>query len=69
MSDTDEIHPLTSPKLVEKFLKKNSRHHNSVISVSELARGGEAIVYRVENTTLDEIVAKCTIFQEGADHE
>jgi len=31
---------------------------------SELARGGEAVVFRVEHFGLDEIVAKCTIFTE-----
>lgn len=30
--------------------------------MKELARGGECVVYTVENAELDEIVAKCTLF-------
>ncbi|CDW74222.1 UNKNOWN [Stylonychia lemnae] len=36
------------------------------IHVSELARGGEAVVYRVENMYLDEVVAKCALIKENS---
>lgn len=47
---------------VLEFLKFNSRFYPTVQDVSKIAQGGEAIVYRVEHGELDEIVAKCTIF-------
>jgi len=31
------------------------------IEVRELARGGEAVVYRVEHNNLEEVVVKCTL--------
>jgi hypothetical protein len=34
-----------------------------------LARGGESVVYRVEHTDLDEIVAKCPLLPPNAKHE
>ena len=44
------------------YLKEKSRNYQNVLGVNKIAQGGEAIVYRVEHTGLDEIVAKCTIF-------
>ena len=37
------------------------------IEVRELARGGEAVVYRVEHSNLEEVVAKCTLGSGGTD--
>lgn len=31
------------------------------MNVTELARGGEAVVYRVEHTGIDEVVVKCSL--------
>jgi predicted Ser/Thr protein kinase len=42
---------------MRKYLKANS-HFIKPMLLKELARGGEAIVYRVEHTGLDEVVAK-----------
>ena len=39
-----------------------SRFYSTVSEVKELARGGECVVYTVDNAELDEIVAKCTLF-------
>ena len=31
--------------------------------MKDLARGGEAVVYRIDHTGIDEIVAKCPLFK------
>jgi hypothetical protein len=54
---------------VEDYLKDHSRFYPSVLSVKFLAKGGEAIVYRVEHGELDEIVAKCSYFESWATPE
>lgn len=45
-------------------MKKYSKTYPSIIGADELARGGEAVVYRVVHTGLDEIVAKCPVFAD-----
>ena len=47
---------------LESFLSLYSKTYPQVISINELARGGEAVVYRVEHWT-DEIVVKCPLFE------
>jgi hypothetical protein len=47
-------------------LKQFSKTYPSVISAIEIARGGEAVIYRVEHTALDEIVVKCPVFPDNA---
>ncbi len=43
-----------------QYLEKNSNYIRPV-AVKELARGGEAVVYRIEHAGLDEVVAKCSL--------
>jgi len=50
-------------------MKMYSKTYPSIIGASEIARGGESAVYRVEHTGLDEIVAKCPILPPEAKHE
>ena len=33
------------------------------MDVRDLARGGEAVVYRIDHMGIDEIVAKCPLFK------
>lgn len=47
-----------------KYLKKRSNNYKNVINIQELARGGEAIVYRLEYLGIDEVVIKTTQLQE-----
>jgi hypothetical protein len=57
---------LDDPKTLAEFLRDYSKTYKNIIECSEIARGGEAIVYRVTHTGLDEIVAKCPVFsREG----
>jgi hypothetical protein len=51
------------------FLKTYSKTYPSIIDASELARGGESVVYGVQHTGLDEIVAKCPLLPAEAKHE
>eukprot|EP00347_Sterkiella_histriomuscorum_P001520 403371716 len=53
------VQELTDEELYE-YLKQNSRLYKNVINIKELARGGEAIVYRLEHQGLDEVVLKMT---------
>jgi hypothetical protein len=43
-------------------LKEYSVNYKNVFSVDELAKGGEAAVFRLEHEDLDEIVVKCSLF-------
>ena len=45
---------------VQEYLAHRSSKYVP-IEVRELARGGEAVVYRVEHSSLEEVVAKCTL--------
>lgn len=69
LSKNTEINPIMNANDVQEFLKYNSRKYNSIISAEELARGGEAVVYRVESTSRDEIVAKCSLFTSESPKE
>ena len=42
-----------------KFLRKYSRYFKDVVKITELARGGESIVYTLEHSLPDELVIKC----------
>lgn len=50
-------------------MKTYSKVYNSIISSFELARGGEAVVYRIVHAGLDEIVAKCPLLEPNATSE
>ena len=52
---------------MSNFLAKYSRYFKDVVKVSELARGGEAIVYTLEHSLPDELVIKCPILVENED--
>ena len=41
-----------------------SQVYNNILSVNELARGGEAIVYRLDYIGNDEVVVKTTILDD-----
>eukprot|EP00347_Sterkiella_histriomuscorum_P007163 403350020 len=43
------------------YLKKNSIQYQNVISVTELARGGESIVYKLDYVGIDEVVIKQSV--------
>jgi hypothetical protein len=60
LKDTDTL---------EGFLKKYSKVYNNIIGSFELARGKEAVVYRIEHIGLEEIVAKCLLFEPNATNE
>ena len=47
-----------------QFLQTYSKKYSNVIEVRELARGGEAVVYRLEHQNLDEVIAKCTLIND-----
>lgn len=54
---------------LRSFLKNYSKVYHSIIGTRELARGGEAVVYRIEHAGLDEIVAKCPLLSPEATSE
>ncbi len=49
---------------IEQYIAENSKKIKPVF-MKELARGGEAVVYRIEHTGLEEVVAKCTLKGSG----
>eukprot|EP00347_Sterkiella_histriomuscorum_P008782 403343775 len=52
------------------YLKnKRSSAYSNVISINFLARGGEAIVYRLEYFGKDEVVIKTTLIEENLGHD
>eukprot|EP00347_Sterkiella_histriomuscorum_P021179 403334946 len=46
---------------IMSFLKINSLHYQNVISVSEIARGGESVVYKLDYAGIDEVVIKKSV--------
>ncbi len=52
-----------------RYLDAHSKRYSDVIDVKQLAKGGEAIVFRVEHSNLDEVVAKCTINDPTSEKE
>ena len=46
---------------VENFLKKYSRYFKDVVNITQLAKGGEAIVYTLEHSLPDELIIKCPL--------
>eukprot|EP00347_Sterkiella_histriomuscorum_P001910 403370201 len=64
MQDSPTInYSLGSEEGLMKFLQQNSKYYSNVISLGQLAKGGEAVVYRVEHQNVDEVVAKCTLLE------
>ena len=55
---------ITTTDGLELFLKQHSQSYPSIIQADFLAKGGEAIVYRIEHTGLDEIVVKTPLFSD-----
>ncbi len=58
-----ENHRFESDEEVRLYLERNSNYIRPV-AMKELARGGEAVVYRIEHTGLEEVVAKCSLARE-----
>jgi len=56
---------LENAEQLKAYLESKSATVNPVF-VKELARGGEAVVYRIEHTGLDEVVAKCTLRSDAS---
>ncbi len=56
---SDSNSSFTTPESMLQYLEKNSNYIWPV-NVKYLAKGGEAIVYRIEHAGLDEVVAKCS---------
>eukprot|EP00347_Sterkiella_histriomuscorum_P002818 403366689 len=58
LSDKDDLY---------KFIIASSNKYNDIMNFEELAKGGEAVVYRIQNYTGKELVAKCSIFKSKGD--
>lgn len=65
LSTQTKIKPLKTKEDILAFFK-HSKKYNNVYNIDFLAQGGEATVYRIEHTDLDELVVKCCIFDENA---
>lgn len=59
-SGGEDSHRFETDEGVRLYLERNSNYIRPV-AMKELARGGEAVVYRIEHTGLDEVVAKCSL--------
>eukprot|EP00347_Sterkiella_histriomuscorum_P001519 403371720 len=58
LSDKDDLY---------KFIIASSKKYKDIMNFDELAKGGEAVVYRIQNYTGKELVAKCSIFKTEGD--
>ena len=56
---------ISSGEEIANFLRKHSKTYRNIIQCSLLAAGGEAWVFKIEHTGLDEIVAKTPLFPES----
>lgn len=57
------------PTEVESFLRNYSKAYPNIIQAAFLAKGGEAIVYRIEHEGPEEIVARCPLLGELENEE
>ncbi|CDW80463.1 UNKNOWN [Stylonychia lemnae] len=48
-------------KMLEEYLKIRSKKYQNVIEINQLAKGGEAIVFRLEHHEIDEVVIKTNL--------
>lgn len=55
----------TSLTDLEAFLRQYSRSYSDCLGIDKIAAGGEAIVYRIIHTGVDEVVAKCPVFGDN----
>lgn len=65
-TDSKDLRILATKEDFEDYLKKNSKVYSNIYNANFIAKGGEAIVYRIIHEGLDEIVAKCPIFPADA---
>ena len=49
---------------LKDYLKWRSKNYKNVIEINEIARGGEAIVYRLEHINIDEVIIKTTKLED-----
>lgn len=56
---------LKEPLPLEEFLTEHSKSYNNIIEATYLAEGGEAVIFNLEHTGLDEIVIKCPLNKES----
>eukprot|EP00347_Sterkiella_histriomuscorum_P013869 403363056 len=52
---------ISSENELTDYLKKNSKKYQNVISISEIARGGESVVYKLDYVGIDEVVIKQSV--------
>lgn len=64
MNKDEKFKAFETDKDIKDFLRTRSKIINP-IDVKELARGGEAVVYRISHTGIDEVVAKCSLSQSA----
>lgn len=46
---------------MQEFAREHSKTLSGILGMKELARGGEAVVYRVEHTGVGELIVKCPL--------
>lgn len=49
-------------------MKLKSKNYSNVINIRELGRGGEGVVYRIEHSNLDEVVAKVALLDSNVEY-
>ena len=52
-------HNPSNNESIKDLLAQSNKY--KAIDYTELARGGEAVIYRVEHSGTDEVVAKCSL--------
>eukprot|EP00347_Sterkiella_histriomuscorum_P019909 403339846 len=59
-SDTDNLQNIQEGQMID-YLKMHSKLFQNAISISEIARGGESVVYKLDHLGVDEVVIKQSV--------
>lgn len=64
LTENEQVISLSTEDEVFEYICQNSNIYKMLFAASFIAKGGEAIVFKIEHTGTDEIVAKCPIFDK-----
>ena len=64
LTENTEIKPLQNEEDIKEFYQKSKKFKDSINSITHLAKGGEATVYRLDHKGLEELVIKCCLFDQ-----
>lgn len=63
------MNPFGNQDELIEFIRRRSKKYQNLIGLKKIGAGGEAMIFRIEHTGLDEIVVKVPLFPEDSDYQ